>query len=172
PLTPQDEDVSMDQQLPWTPHDIPYSESFENSLMTAVLEQSTPSDAPPPTATPPPLTRPELPLPLSDPRRTHPLTAFPQIKLTHPTGWATGGAGPSPETQIAFATALVSRRRVRNEDGLRRALEEDRAAQVMGLWNRSKERQHAVEQNARVRRELETLVAQREMEVRLEQRIR
>src|SRR5690606_15928262 len=126
----------------------------------------------PATVDAPSVARHELPLPLSDPRRTHTLAAFPHIKLTHPSGWVEGGPGPTEEAKLAFVSALVSRRRIRNEDGLRRALEEDKAAQVLRLWDRTKERQRAKEQNARVRRELDTLVAQREMEVRLEQRIR
>lgn len=171
-----------------------YSATFEDDVMHAVLDPSVSNSTPEAPTDNPIIPSSALPLPLSDSRRVH-NSKVPGIKLTEPNGSMFGGslsqqlrnanAAPStparsptgdPEADIDILAALrtplhVSSGRT-SQNQLSRALNAATETQLNELRKRMKARKEALEINAEVERELADLKAQRDVEVRIEKRMR
>lgn len=171
PVSPPPEEGSTPGPAPaidsWQAPDIPYSESFENSVMKTVLDPK--SNARQPIYLSNPVTPPsivsstELPLPLHDYRRTYPSPIL-GILLPHPTSTLHGAAGPSEEQLLALAQDLVEKHGIRNEAQLKHWLDTEEAQQRAELMKRMRRRQEAIEINEHVMREVRTLDTQRDVE--------
>lgn len=152
---------------PWQAPDIPYSESFEDSVMNTVLDPNANTRQPVylsnPDTPPPVLSSTELPLPLHDYRRAYPST-IPGILLPHPTSTLHGATGPSEEQLLGLAQALVEKRGIRNEAQLKHWLDTEEAQQRAELMKRMRRRQEAIRINEHVAREVRTLDTQRDFE--------
>lgn len=191
PLTPQDEPPANGMLTNmFDPSKIPYTAAFEDAVMQVILNPppmdgiqredehavaapSSPSNA---NGSSTHLSLPtvpfsELPLPLSDPRRRY-QSPVAGIRLTHPGGWLEGGPGPELGERRAFALAFAARYHgVRTPEELRRRVADETRARMQELAERMRARQDAIENNARVERDMAQLVAQRETERRVEKRL-
>lgn len=175
----------------WLPAHIPYNESYENALQHAILNPPTgrnglvilPDDSP---SQPEPgisvrardiqpnhlpdIDFHQLPLPLDDTRRIY-ASPLPGIRLTHPVGYLEGGPGPSSD-QDAFVRDFISQHNITT----RAQLLEVRAQEIEKNLDLTKERMrarhHALQHNARIEKEIKTLTDQREMELKIETRMR
>lgn len=143
-----------------------YTESFENEAMRALLNLPTaPTQITDPSASPAPVLPFERPLPLTDSRRTQPLSHT-NISVTEPGGSVYGGAGASKEELLSEAQKIVDENGIKSEFGIKtflarkvEALEDDAA----GI---ARKRLEALEANARVEKEIRVLEQQYEMEKR------
>ena len=164
---PEEESTPAPAVEPWQAPDIPYSESFEDSVMNTVLDPNSnsrkPVYLPNPDATPPVISTTELPLPLHDYRRTYP-SPIPGILLPHPTSTLHGAAGPSEEQLLTLAQQLVEKHGIRNEAQLKHWLDAEEAQQRAELMKRMRRRQEAIRINEHVVREVRTLDTQRDVE--------
>ena len=109
----------------------------------------------------------ELPLPLSDPRRKF-RSPIPGIRLTHPGGMLEGG--PSQDDDITEAQKFIDHFQIRNNEELQQKMSQEMQNALDELRSRASARQNAMENNEKIDRELQQLVAQREVEVRVWQR--
>lgn len=176
----------------WLPRDIPYNAVFENSLSEVLTNPPSPTanrglriianDSPTlpepgvsvrladidPAALPT-IAFADLPLPLSDPRRTY-ASPIPGVRLTHPGGYLEGGPGFSPDDDV-FAHDFMSRFAISSADQLLDCRDREIARLVQDMRDRMRARTDALANNARLERELKTLMDQREMEVKIETRM-
>lgn len=125
----------------------------------------------------------DLPLPLDDPRRVYE-SNVPGVRLTHPGGSLHGGTSTSvpaahskdasavAEDVEEYAMSLIRSNGLRNATLLKKLIAGETARSNEELGRRMRERQEAVEHNERVDKEIQQLQAQREMERRLEERMR
>ena len=111
----------------------------------------------------------DLPLPLDDPRRIY-NSSLPSVKLTHPGGWLEGGGGP--ENGDHLAQEFMRLHNFRTQAALQKFIRDETRRQFVELKSRMQVRQETVEQNERVAKEIQQLEAQREMERKLEARMR
>lgn len=120
-----------------------------------------------------------MPVGLGDGRRVF-VGAVPGVLLTHPGGWVEGGSGPvelsAASTGIgnggmeAFARGFVERHRdVKSREEVREAVGEEAAQRVEELRQRMREREEAGRRNEEVGRRIAALVAEREVERRVEE---
>ena len=174
PFTPMDEPHQEPAVHPnYTPHDLPYSESFENSLMLTILSPSprnSPS-LPSPSQPLPSISPSSLPLPLTSPLRKY-LSPIPNLLLTHPAGYHTGGPGPSAGTIAEFTSRFVEDNNIKSKEELERKVDETMKERLDEVRERMMRRKEAVRKNNGVKREIEELEAQRRMEERVEEKIR
>ncbi|KZM24801.1 uncharacterized protein EKO05_0003517 [Ascochyta rabiei] len=164
--------------IDYSPHTVPYNESFENELMTAILQAPT-------TTTPPQPRRPlatddtrmisasDLPVPLNSPLRTHP-SPVPGLLLTHEKGYHTGGIGPSAHVVNEFAARFIAERKLEAGDveGLERAVQREVQSKLEVVKERMRERERAFDRNKGVERELGDLRLQRQAELRVMERVK
>ena len=171
PVSPPPEEDSTSAQVqavdPWQAPEIPYSESFEDSVMNTVLDSKSntrqPVYLPDPNTPPSILSSTELPLSLHDYRRKYP-SPIPGILLPHPNSTLHGAAGPSEEQLLALAQELVEKHGIRNEAQLKHWLDAEEAEQRAELRKRMRRRQEAIRINEHVMREVRTLDTQRDVE--------
>ncbi|KAF9741596.1 hypothetical protein PMIN01_01135 [Paraphaeosphaeria minitans] len=181
PLTPDaDNDAEGSPESPraeptspvidYSPAAIPYSEAFENALMSAILEND---HSAPRTPLPsiPVINPTTLPVPLDSALRTY-ASPIPGVFLTHENGYHTGGPGPIPTSIVEFARKFIADEGIVDREGLesavRRAIE-DR----MGIVRkRMEKREEAVRRNKGVERGLEDLRVQRAAEVSVQEKLK
>lgn len=161
--------------IDYSPHTVPYDETFENDLMTAILHAPEQPAAPAPSATtsPPLISASALPIPLSSPLRTHP-SPIPGVRLTHERGHHTGGPGPSGQAARDFAARFIAEAGVAAGDAaaLERAVARAQAARLEDVRNRMRAREEAWRRNLATERELGDLKLQRQAEVRVLERMK
>nr|POE88182.1 hypothetical protein CFP56_11411 [Quercus suber] len=186
--TPPSEDAPFSAHASYIPHDLAYSAEFEDSLIDAILDPN-PSDitsdggicvlSPDSPTLPvsgtsirlsdvspqslPFLPEAELPLPLNSPLRTF-ASPLRGIKLTHPFGYFEGGPGLDPTIDTFPDDFVAGHAEVETAKELRRAVEQEIASNVEVLRDRLRARREAKENNARIERELRTLLDQHSME--------
>ncbi|THX57609.1 hypothetical protein D6D06_03610 [Aureobasidium pullulans] len=119
----------------------------------------------------PHITLQQLPLSVHDPRRIF-ASPVPGIRLTHPGGWLEGGEGPSGEEQRAWAREFVEANNISGEQELGIAVQHHMQQNVELAKERMRARYEAQQQNVRVEKEIKTLMDQREMEVKIETRMK
>ncbi|CAD0111891.1 unnamed protein product [Aureobasidium uvarum] len=119
----------------------------------------------------PQVTLQQLPLSVHDPRRIF-ASPVPGIRLTHPGGYLEGGPGPSPEEQRNWAREFVEREGAVDEKALGLAVQHHMQQNMALAKDRMRVRNDALQQNARIEREIKTLMDQREMEVKIETRMK
>lgn len=189
--TPPHEDPPTGLYASYVPHDLPYDERFEDSIMRAVLHQSAHPDGIRVLAEDsseqaedgvsvrlgdislhslPNIAEEQLPLPLNDSRRIF-ASAVSGLRLTHPGGYLEGGPGLDPEMDT-FPEDFISSRGINDAQELRVRVDEEIAEQLELLKSRMHARQEALEQNERVKKELQALLDQRSMEVKIENRVK
>ncbi|KAL2350969.1 hypothetical protein BJ546DRAFT_856248 [Cryomyces antarcticus] len=176
PLTPEDTNITDNVgDSTWSLEDIPYDERFENDVMHLVISpphnssgiESSEAEAPDPSA----ISFTELPLPLSDARRVY-RSPIPGLLLTHPDGLLHGGPYPNTVSSMSeVAQKFVQCHSISTSEQLERRVTHEIEAQKELLRQRMRAREEAVENNARVDRELAQLQAQREVEVKIEKRL-
>nr|POF15010.1 hypothetical protein CFP56_72114 [Quercus suber] len=186
--TPPSDDPPYSAYASYIPHDLAYSAEFEDSLIDAILDDDPSSassdngirvlspDSPtlPVAGTSirlgdispqslPLIPETELPLPLNSPLRTF-ASPLPGVKLTHPFGYLEGGPGLDPAIDTFPDDFVAGHAEVETPRELRRAVEREIAGHVEVLRDRLRARREAKENNARVERELRTLLDQHSME--------
>ncbi|KAF2230948.1 hypothetical protein EV356DRAFT_535903 [Viridothelium virens] len=107
----------------------------------------------------------ELPLSLNDPRRKF-RSPIPGVKLTHPGGLLEGGPGSDHDAEDA--QKFIDHFQIRSSEELRQRISEQTDIAIEELKSRVNARQTAIENNEKVDKEL----AQKEMEVRILQRMK
>ena len=112
-----------------------------------------------------------LPLPLKSPLRKYP-SPIPNLLLTHPTGYHTGGPGPSAGTIAEFTSRFVEDNNIKSKEELERKVDETMKERLDEVRKRMMRRKEVVRKNNGVKREIEELEAQRRMEERVEEKIR
>ena len=159
--------------LNYTPHDLPYSESFENSLMDTILSSSPRNSRslPSPSQPLPSISPSSLPLSLKSPLRKYP-SPIPNILLTHPAGYHTGGPGPSAGTIAEFTSRFVEDNNIKSKEELERKVDETMKERLDEVRERMKRRKEAFQRNEGVKRNIEELEAQRRIEEIVEEKIR
>lgn len=188
--TPQDSEEESTHAT-WLPRDIRYDEAFENSVKEIVenppsgptgirlLLDDSAEDPEPGVSVRirdvkardlPTIRFGDLPLPLDDSRRKF-ASPIPGINLTHPGGYLEGGPGFSPEDD-EFANLFMAQHEIRDADHLRETLEGEIASCRELVEERMKDREDALQHNARIEKEIKTLMDQREMEVKIETRMK
>ncbi|KAF2634874.1 hypothetical protein P280DRAFT_412828 [Massarina eburnea CBS 473.64] len=169
PLTPGDDEPTS-PVIDYSPATVPYNESFENTLMNAILYGQPPAPRTPLPATP--VINPKtLPIPLSSSLRTYP-SPLPGVLLTHPSGYHTGGPGPNPSTVAEFAKKFIEEYGIEDAGQLERVVEEKIKEKMEEARERMRDREEAANQNKRVQRELEELRMQRAMELEVAEKIK
>ena len=176
----------------WLPRDIRYSDAFENSVQHTF--ESTPAGregivilpndsplAPEPGVSVrardidpgqlPSISLDQLPLPLDDPRRMY-ASPIPGIKLTHPGGYLEGGPGFAPDDDDAFARDFIAQFDIADPAQLRDVQTREIQQHIEEARKRMRARQEALQHNARIEKEIKTLTDQREMELKIETRMR
>ncbi|KAK5139057.1 hypothetical protein LTR04_003928 [Oleoguttula sp. CCFEE 6159] len=176
PLTPEDTNITDNVgDSTWSLEDIPYDERFENDVMHLVISpphnssgiEPSEAEAPDPSA----ISFTELPLPLSDARRVY-RSPISGLLLTHPDGLLHGGPYPNTVSSMSeVAQKFVQCHSISTSEQLERRVTHEIEAQKELLRQRMRAREEAVENNARVDRELAQLQAQREVEVKIEKRL-
>lgn len=163
----------------YLPRDIPYNETYENSIHNLLTNPSPPPshhhglpvDSNIDPSTLPTIHFPQLPLPLDDPLRIYP-SPIPGLRLTHPHGYLEGGPGVSGPDNSSFAQDFIAHFRITDGTALREIKEREIAHYVDEARERMRERGEALAHNARVEKEIRTLMDQREMELKIETKMR
>ncbi|KAI4724205.1 hypothetical protein E4T49_08070 [Aureobasidium sp. EXF-10728] len=119
----------------------------------------------------PQVTLQQLPLSVHDPRRIF-ASPVAGIRLTHPGGYLEGGPGAGAEEQRNWAREFVEREGVLDEEGLGAVVQRHMQQNMSLAKERMRARNDALQQNARIEREIKTLMDQREMEVKIETRMK
>jgi hypothetical protein len=176
PLTPAEDAEPTSPIIDYSPATVPYNEIFENDLMNAILypetiTSNTTDTIKAPTSPPPMINPTTLPIPLSSPLRNYP-SHIPGIRLTHPSGYHTGGPGPSAVTVGEFAERFIGERGIQDAGQLERNVEERIGELMEVVRGRMREREEAVRKNEEVRRQLEDLEVQRRTEIRVQEKIK
>ena len=155
---------------------LPYDVSFENALMQNVLRLSTKAedrssadiisnDGQSANGV-----RSSVPVPLSSPSRIYP-SSIPGVSLTHSHGHPYGGPPSLSDTElIALATDIIAQSGIQTREQFLGALDARSHNAIQELGGRMETRRVAVEKNGRVKKEIEEVVAQREVERRMERR--
>jgi hypothetical protein len=157
--------------IDYSPHTVPYSETFENDLMNTILH---PSSHPSPrrqTHETPMISASDLPIPVHSHLRTHP-SPIPGLFLTHENGYHTGGIGPSPRIVHEFAQRFIQERGVKDSDDLQREVHDEMERRLDEAKARMRSREEAVDKNKAVERELDDLRLQRQAELRVMERVK
>lgn len=189
--TPPREDARDPHHAAWSPRDIPYNEAYENNVKNTiiyppskdnaihVIPDDSPEDPQPglsvrardiDPATFPFVNFDDLPIALDDPRRIY-ASPVPGIKLTHPGGYLEGGPGFAPDNHV-FASDFISEFNITAPDQLRDAVQAQIHQHLDSARERMNAREDAMQHNARIDKELKTLMDQREMEVKIETRMK
>lgn len=156
--------------IDYSPATIPYSEAFENALMSAVLENG-PVAPRTPLASIPVINPTTLPVPLDSALRTY-ASPIPGILLTHANGYHTGGPGPSPTSIDDFARKFIAEEGIVDREGLESAVRRGIEERMGTVRQRMKKREEAVRRNRGVERELEDLRVQRAAEVSVQEKLK
>lgn len=177
----------------WHPRDIPYNQDYETSLQDLLLNPSAnhngngllilPDDSleqPQPGISVrasdihpdqlPDISFNELPLSLTDPRRIY-ASPIPGLRLTHPAGFLEGGPGPDPDDND-FIRDFVATNNIITPAHIHDARAAEIAKSVELATQRMKARREAMQHNARIEKEIKTLTDQRDMELKIETRMR
>lgn len=113
----------------------------------------------------------ELPLPLSDARRTY-SSAIPGIKLTHPSGAFQGGIEQRNDGQETFIDDfLVNNATINTDEQLQRAVDYEVGVNTNLLKDRMHARLKAKEKNEMLEKEIKTLVMTHDTELRVQRRM-
>jgi hypothetical protein len=176
----------------WSPHDMAYSEHFENALHhileypprsrdgITIIPQDSPDHPQPGVSirardvdprSLPIVALQHLPLSVHDPRRIF-ASPLPGLRLTHPGGYLEGGPGPSPDDQHAYARDFVERNNITHPEQLAMAVQHHMAHSIALAKDRMRARYDAQTHNARIEKEIKTLMDQRDMEVKIETRMK
>jgi len=169
-----DESAAQPTIEPYIPPPIPYSETFENNMMNAILNPhgfASPPSAPDHSAPPPSISRAELPLQLHDYRRVYP-SSIKGVCLSHPSHTFHGAPGPTEEQLLQLAQELVQKRGIRNEVQFVHWLDTEETHQRRELHERMRRRQSMLHENANVQQEITRLDQERDIEKRVTERLR
>ena len=109
------------------------------------------------------------PIPLNSPLRIHP-SPISSFRLTHPYGHPYGGPTISSEGLSTLAESLVREHDIRSREQMQRFVLAETRAATEELERRMNARRDATERNAKIRREIQEVIAQREVERRMEKR--
>ncbi|KAI9653735.1 MAG: hypothetical protein M1821_006929 [Bathelium mastoideum] len=173
PLTPQEDTNELSHSAK-----LRYDEAFETEV-AEVVNNPPPADGIPVDGEKetsmtdawsqelPDIAHDELPLPLQDPRRKF-RSPVAGVRLTHPGGLLEGG--PALDEDVAEAQKFIDQFQVKSSEELEQKVSQQLQVAMDELRSRASARQAAVENNEKVDRELQQHVAQREVEVRIEQR--
>lgn len=112
----------------------------------------------------------ELPLPLSDPRRIY-ASLVPGVKLTHPNGYYEGGPGMDPKRDTFAKDYLSHNSDIRSGADLETAKNRDIAAELENAKLAAQKRLKAIEHNENIRKQIQALEAQHDMELKLQKRM-
>lgn len=172
PPTPGDEPQLTSPAIDFSPTTVPYDESFENSLMEAVLRPSEQQASPKlPVHSTPMISASQLPLPLSSQHRVH-RSPIPGVFVTHANGYHTGGPGPSPHTVNEYASKFIEEHGIEDERQLEETVQGLVNAKLEEVKERMQKRSEALEKNKAVQRELDDLKLQRDAELRVLERMK
>lgn len=181
PLTPDaDNDAEGSPESPraeltspvidYSPATIPYSEAFENALMSAVVENE-PVAPRTPLSSIPVINPTTLPVPLDSPLRTY-ASPIPGVLLTHKNGYHTGGPGPSPTSIEEFARKFIAEEGIVDRQSLESAVQRAIEERMGDVRRRMEKREEAFRKNRAVERELEDLRVQRAAEVSVQEKLK
>lgn len=192
PLSPRADAPKAAHHASWQPQEIAYSEHFDDALQRvldypprsrdgiAILPDDSQDEAQPGVSirlrdidaqSLPNLDLRDLPLSLDDPRRAF-ASPVPGVRLTHPGGFLEGGPGLSPDEQRAFARDFIARLNISDPEQLAIAVQDHMAQALAQAKERMQARDEAQQHNARIEKEIKTLMDQREMEVKIETRMK
>ena len=186
-----DDDDQQTRHATWLPRDIRYDETYENSVQDILEHPPTgrhgitilPDES---TLDPesgvsirardidldqlPLLTLDQLPLSLDDTRRVY-TSPVPGVRLTHPGGYLEGGPGFAPQDDV-FAQDFITHFEITRPEQLRDVRAREIHHHLEEARRRFKARHNAAQHNARIEKEIKTLTDQREMELKIETRMR
>ncbi|EGP88051.1 unnamed protein product [Zymoseptoria tritici ST99CH_3D7] len=175
----------------YVPHDLKYSQDFEDSLMQLVLESDVqqdgirviPEDS---NEQPvdgvsvradavswqslPTINEDELPLSLDDPRRIF-ASPIAGVKLTHPGGYLEGGPGLDPEMDTFPEDFLSNNTNARSKERLRKAVAKEIDASMELLRERLEARRRAKEKNEQIERELKLMSDDHSLELKIQRKM-
>lgn len=172
----------------------PYSASFTDTLMSTILDDALSPRAgltvlPPgtyprgrasartlrftdlDTSTIPSIPASAVPVPLEDDRRLY-TSLVPGVLLTHVGGRLEGGAPLAVGAGDASVRQFVAEHGVQSREELQRSIRKEAESVIAELRARLRVRREAGEANQRVEREVRELRAQREMERKVEEKMR
>ena len=112
-----------------------------------------------------------LPLPLTSPLRKYP-SPIPNLLLTHPAGYHTGGPGPSAGTIAEFTSRFVEDNNIKSKEELERKVDETMKERLDEVRERMKKRKEMFQRNEVVTKKIKLLEAQRRVEEKIEEKIR
>lgn len=191
PPTEAAANVSNTVYAAYLPRDVPYNEAFEKSLQHALEHPPytrdgitvLPNNSPVPpepgvsvrardvdAAKLPHVPFAALPLPLDDSRRVY-ASPVPGVRLTHPGGYLEGGPGFAPGDD-AFVQEFIHQFGITDAAQLRDARDREIDQCLNEARERMQAKRDALEHNARIENELKTLMDQRDMELKIETRMR
>ncbi|KAI9702707.1 MAG: hypothetical protein M1820_006091 [Bogoriella megaspora] len=186
PLTPREENEDLPRNA-FNEEEVPYNETFENELANAVRnpqrtdgtrvvygdtvagenekhvkdidtndwrQVSTVYEDEP------------KPLSLDDHRRKF-QGPVPGVQLTHPNGALEGGPSRDPASDAAELQALVNEHQIKSKGELKQKLEEGRQEAKGQLEACLEARQKAIDHNEKIDKEIQQLVANRELEIKV-----
>lgn len=178
--TPPQEETTNNRFASYVPHDLKYDSAFEDSLIKVVLEGSATTnlensvrleDVSPDSL--PVVTEDDLPLPLSDDRRSFP-SPISGIQLTHPGGYIEGGPGLDPEMDT-FVEDFIERNpdisSQSSEAVLRQAVQREVEQNLETLKERLRARRKAHERNEQIDKELKMMRDQHSMEMKINRKL-
>ncbi|KAJ8110205.1 hypothetical protein OPT61_g6895 [Boeremia exigua] len=159
--------------IDYSPHTVPYNETFENDLMRAILHGSPQPSPKRKTEDTPMISAADLPIPITSHLRVHP-SPIPGVFLTHVNGYHTGGIGPSTHAVNDFARRFVEDRGLGAGDvgGLERAVRGEVEDKLDEVRSKMRRREVAVKENERLRKELESLRLERQAELRVMEKMK
>jgi hypothetical protein len=178
--TPPQDDAPNTTYASYVSHDIKYNGTFEDSMMSVILDESasalgregiSPENALPESL--PVVNEEDLPLALSDPRRKF-TSPIPGVLLTHPGGYFEGGPGLDPEIDT-FVEDFVERNTSISPTSsaaiLQTAVQREIDENMDTLRKRMEARRKAHEQNEQIDKELKIMTDQHAMEMKINRKL-
>jgi hypothetical protein len=189
--TPPQEERPNGAFASYVPHDLKYSQDFEDSLMQLLLGPGVPQDGirviPDDSnerpvdgvsvradavswQSLPAISEDELPLPLDDPRRIF-ASPIAGLKLTHPGGYLEGGPGLDPEMDTFPEDFLSNNPNAKSRARLRNAVAKEIEASMDLLRERLEARRKAKEKNEQIERELKLMSDDHSLELKIQRKM-
>jgi hypothetical protein len=189
--TPPQEERPNGAFASYVPHDLKYSQDFEDALMQLVLGPELPQDGirviPEDSSEQPvdgvsvradavswqslpTINEDELPLPLDDSRRIF-ASPIAGVKLTHPGGYLEGGPGLDPEMDTFPEDFLSNNPNAKSNERLRVAVAKEVEASMELLRERLEARRKAKERNEQIERELKLMSDDHSLELKIQRKM-